>query len=444
MKRGITVVLVMAALLVGAPWIIGNVAQDRVDRGLDALVEAAPWLGIVERKYAQGWFRSEQEVTFEVLGGATRPFGVPHRFTVRNEILHGPLLGFSGFGLARVNSTLVLDPKIRHELAENFGSEEPVHVSTRIGFFGGGTTTLSSEAREFRLDEGGTIAWDDLEIDVSYSRNFDSVGVKGDWPRFEAHNPKLKSNFRLDNLVFDSSSERVKGHLYQTDAELSIEGLLMEGSDLPETTLKDLQFVIDSEDDGDFMSIATRLGSGRIAGGLVQAQGAEFTAMHYDFTVRRLHTDTLASISNSMAESYQRPAVAALLPDELLELLKHDPELLVDRIGFETRDGTAYLKGVIRLKGVNEMDLKMGALSLIARLDADLHFEAPQKVIEGLDGGHGRDAMMSAVDGGYAQLEGDKVVSRVEFHGGELKINGKIQGIPGLGAPPSDEKAGPE
>jgi uncharacterized protein YdgA (DUF945 family) len=442
MKRGIAIVLVMVLLLVGAPWVIGNVAEDRVDRGLDALVEAAPWLGIVERKYTQGWFRSQQEVTFELLGGATRPFGAPQRFTVRNEILHGPVLGLSGFGLARVNSTLLLDPKTRHELAELLGSEDPLQVSTRVGFFGGGTTTFSSEARELQLPDGGTIAWDDLEVDVSYSGNFDSIGVKGDWPRFEAHNPKHKSNLKLDNFVFDASSERVKGHLYQTDAELSVDGLLIEGADLPATTLKDLQFVIDSEDDGDFMSIATRLGSGRIAGGLVQPQGVEFTAMHYDFTVRRLHTDTLASISNSIAESYQRPAVAALLPDEMLELLKHDPELLIDRVGFETRDGAAYLKGVIRLKGVVEKDLRMGALSLITRIDADLHFEAPQKVIESMK--HGRDAMMSAVDGGYAQLEGDKVVSRVEFHGGELKINGKVQGIPGLGQPPSDEPRAPE
>jgi uncharacterized protein YdgA (DUF945 family) len=442
MKRGITVVLVMALLLVGAPWVIGNVAEDRINRGLDALVEAAPYLGIVERKYAQGWFRSEQEVTFEVLGGGARPFHVPQRFTVHNEILHGPVLGLSGFGLARVNSRLELDPQTRHELAEDVGSEEPLHVSTRVGFFGGGTTTISSEAREFRVANGGTISWDDLEIDVSYSGNFDSIGIKGDWPRVEAHNPKTKSNLKLDNLVFDASSERVKGHLYQTDAELSIDDLLIEGMDLPQTTLEDLQFVIDSEDDGDFMSIATRLGSGRIAGGLVQPTGVGFTATHVDFTVRRLHTDTLASISNAIAESYQRPAVAAVLPDEMLALLKHDPELLIDRVGFETRDGAAYLKGAIRLKGVDEKDLRMGALSLITRLDAELQFEAPQKVIESLSGG--RAAMMGAVDGGYAQLEGDKVVSRIEFHGGELKINGKIQGIPGLGAPPADGKAGPE
>jgi hypothetical protein len=75
----------------------------------------------------------------------------------------------------------------------------------------------------------------------------------------------------------------------------------------------------------------------------------------------------------------------------------------------------------------------MGALSLISRLDADLRFEAPQKVVERLDGGGV--AMMGAVDGGYAELKGDRVVSHLEFHAGELRINGKVQGIPGLGAP---------
>ena len=51
MKRIVTVILVMGVLLVGAPWVIGNVAEDRVDRGLAAVVEAAPYLGIVDRKY---------------------------------------------------------------------------------------------------------------------------------------------------------------------------------------------------------------------------------------------------------------------------------------------------------------------------------------------------------------------------------------------------------
>jgi uncharacterized protein YdgA (DUF945 family) len=437
MKRLVTVVLVMALLLVGAPWVIGNVAEDRVDRELDAMVKAAPYLGIVERSYTRGWFRSEQEVTFEVLGAAMRPLGAQSRFTVHNEILHGPVLGLSGLGLARVNSKLVLDPRIRAELLKTFGTDEPLRVSTRVGFLGGGTTTLSSEARELKLDDGGTISWDDLDIDIGYSGNFDSISVQGDWPRFEARNPRLKSFLRMEDLVLDLDSERVKGHLYQTDGDFSIDDLTFASDGVAPTTLKDLKFVLDTSDDGDFTSIATRLGTGRI-GGLPELENLELTATHCDFKLRRLHTETLVHISNAIAESYQHPAAAALLPDAALELLKHDPELLIDRVGFETKDGAAYFKGVVRVVGATEKDLRMGALSLISRLDADLHFEAPQKVIESLPGG--RDAMRGAVDGGYAELKGAQVVSHVEFRAGDLKINDKVQGSPGLGNPP----AGPE
>jgi len=439
MKRLVTVVLVMAVLLVGAPWVIGNVAEDRVNRGLDELTRAAPYLGIVERKYTQGWFRSEQEVTFELLGEALRPAGGAPRFTVRNEILHGPVLGFSGLGLARINSTLVLDAKTRAEIVKNFGTEDPVTVSTRIGFFGGGKTTLASEGRELKLGDGGTVSWEDLDIDIGWSRNFDSIDVKGDWPRFEARNPTLKTFLRLEDLVIDMSSERVKGHLYQTDGDFKIDDLTFADAETPATTLKDFRIEMDSRDDGDFMSIATRFGSGRFYGGMLKEKGLEIEAMHYDFTVRRLHTETMVHIANAIAESYERPEAVSMVPDHALDLLKHDPELLVDRIGFETKEGAAYLKGVLRLKGATEKDLKMGALSLLTRLDADLSFEGAQKVFEKLP--NGRDVMTSAVDAGYAELEGNQVVSHIEFHAGELKINGKVQGIPGLGAPPEGAPA---
>ena len=443
MKRIVTVIGVMAVLLVGAPWVIGNVAEARVDRGLDALVEAAPYLGIVERKYTRGWFRSEQEVTFEVLGDLVRPFGAPSRFTVRNEILHGPVLGLSGLGLARVNSKLVLDPATRAGLVKTVGTDEPLRVSTRVGFLGGGNTSITAEARELKLDDGGTISWDDLDIDIGYSAKFDSLDVKGDWPRFEARNPRLKSFLRMEDLVLDMSSERVKGHLYRTDGDFSIDDLTFASDGVAPTTLKGIAFVVDTRDDGDFTSVATRMGTGRMYGGLLQSQGGlELTAMHYDFTIRRLHTETLVHIANTIAESYQRPATAAMLPDATLELLRHDPELLIDRIGFETKDGAAYLTGVIRLKGATEKDLRMGGLSLIQRVEADLRFEAPQTVIESLPGG--RDAMMGAVDGGYAELKGSHVASHVEFRAGELKINDKVQGIPGLGAPVPNPGAGPE
>src|SRR4029434_5024856 len=68
MKKTVIAVVVLVLLLGVAPWGIGRLAEKRVNAGLDRLVEEAPYLSIVERKWTSGWFRSEQEVTFELLG----------------------------------------------------------------------------------------------------------------------------------------------------------------------------------------------------------------------------------------------------------------------------------------------------------------------------------------------------------------------------------------
>jgi uncharacterized protein YdgA (DUF945 family) len=122
-------------------------------------------------------------------------------------------------------------------------------------------------------------------------------------------------------------------------------------------------------------------------------------------------------------------------------LLKHDPELSIDRIGIVTADGDANITGVIRLKGATAQDFETGALSLIPKVDADITIEIAQKLIDKIPNG-GAGAGM-AVDQGYAKREGEKLVSRIEFKAGQLKINGKAQGIPGLGGPPP-EAMGPE
>ena len=41
----------------------------------------------------------------------------------------------------------------------------------------------------------------------------------------------------------------------------------------------------------------------------------------------------------------------APLKEHGMELLKHDPEFVIDRIGIVTPEGEGYIKGVITLKG---------------------------------------------------------------------------------------------
>ncbi|HWN46742.1 MAG TPA: DUF945 family protein, partial [Steroidobacteraceae bacterium] len=64
MKKIVVVVAVLALALIVAPWGVGKVAEKRLNAGLDKLVEQAPYLKVVDRKWTGGWFKSEQVVTF--------------------------------------------------------------------------------------------------------------------------------------------------------------------------------------------------------------------------------------------------------------------------------------------------------------------------------------------------------------------------------------------
>src|SRR5689334_4635682 len=77
MKKVIASVVVLALLLLCAPWGMGRIAESRINKGLDKAVKEAPYIKIAERKWTHGWFHSEQTVTFEFvlpkLPGAPQP-----------------------------------------------------------------------------------------------------------------------------------------------------------------------------------------------------------------------------------------------------------------------------------------------------------------------------------------------------------------------------------
>ena len=66
------VVVVLLLLLVVAPWGVGQLAEKRIDAGLAQLQQQAPYITVVESKWTRGWFRSEQEVTFELFSSMLR------------------------------------------------------------------------------------------------------------------------------------------------------------------------------------------------------------------------------------------------------------------------------------------------------------------------------------------------------------------------------------
>ncbi|MBK9252041.1 MAG: DUF945 family protein [Proteobacteria bacterium] len=224
MKKLVAIIVVaLVAIAVVGPRFMGGIAHSRLDDGLDQLVEKVPYIKIAERKWTQGWFRSDSTVTFEfVLPGASNkpvaafaegeafpeiaadepmdesaeapadepaaraipkfPTIAPLRFSVSSKVLHGPVLGGAGLGLARLDTKFVISQDIRNKLIEVLGTDDPVRIRTRMAFFGGGTTTFSGDARTVPLGKlgvakaDGSVSWDDFKLAVGMSRKGKSYG----------------------------------------------------------------------------------------------------------------------------------------------------------------------------------------------------------------------------------------------------------------------------
>ena len=456
MKKITIAVLLLILVLVVAPWGIGQLAEQRVNAGLDRIVERAPYLTIAERKWTRGWFRSEQQVTFEVLGPWLRALATsagtnePIHFTVRNEILHGPVLWPASLGVARVNTRLELDARTRQRIVEIFGSDDPVRMSTRVGFFGGGTTRLSGDGRTIEAKGGkGSLKYDDFELDASYSGDLDHIDLNGSWPSVEIF-PAEGGSVLIDDVSLTSRNERILRDLYDTDARLRVAKVRIVGPDKSETLIEGVHYLVDTQVDKDFIDLGAQFGSGKVRSKELEEMKLELDEIHYDFTLHRLHAATLADFYDAFRQMYARPVATAAEADAAMaaplrkygaELLKYDPELVIDRIGVATPDGDGYIKGVLRVKGATADDLQAGFMALIAKLEADIHIEVAQKLIEKVPSG--ATSAGAAIDAGYAKRDGDKLVSHIEFRKGELKVNDKAQVIPGLGGPPAATGAMP-
>ena len=93
----------------------------------------------------------------------------------------------AGLGIARVDTSWCSSEEIRKEI-ENLRPDEPVRISTRVGFFGGGTTPFKSDGRTIKpKDEARQITYETYKLDIGYSKNLDDYDIEGKWPKLEVN-----------------------------------------------------------------------------------------------------------------------------------------------------------------------------------------------------------------------------------------------------------------
>lgn len=474
---GASAAAILVVGYVGASWGLGRMVHAGFDNWEQQLVQRPNGiLKVAERKYTPGVFSSVEEVTFEFNRAffdeamKSRKQGAqqenddldqdeedasdepkpPVRFTMRNEVTHGPLPGFTSIGSGRIHSTFVWTKEVREELDKVLPGREPVEISTLLGLLGGVSTHITSPAFDFK-DENTTVAWKGLEGDFSVGRNLSRMDCDATAPGLSVLDADGKGG-KLETMKISCDGKRIFDALYDGTINFEVANLETNAGDSGASMrFQNLSYATDVRAEGEYIDMAIKA----TIGGLSVMQN-DFSDIKYHLTLRHLHGPTYAALTRKMqnmslssmgGDPTASLAIAGAFAEYGPQILEHSPQLVIDHIGFATPEGEFGIKGTAELAGFAKDDFAtpQSRAALMGKIVAN----ADVWVSEGLlnkdwsktnvsnpeppsaqeQGPSKVEAMRQQVAAfeqqGFVTRKDGQFLSHIEFKGGQLTANGK-------------------
>jgi uncharacterized protein YdgA (DUF945 family) len=488
------IVLVLVAAYPAAAWIVGKQVETKFSDYHAQTAAQLPYLKVLKRDYQRGFYNSTETVTYEVMGDFMRSIAEmqkksnneaainagsdasaaevkPITFTVRNRISHGPWAG-GGVAAAKIDSEFVFSDETQKELAKLFGDKKPIEAHTVVNFGGGGTSTVVSPAFNADIpagkdsDHGPTkLSWQGLNLKIDFAKEMQSFTAQGSAPSLSLSDSK-GGNMVLTDLKYQADQKRIfadepmlyAGKQWLSAAEMTV---VSKGEAPKSVQLKGLSYEGLVASSGEFMDAGAKMSAAEF-----KLEDKSYGPAHYDLSFKHLHARTVAKFYRAMMKMYgdgsllkgekvDTGAIMQPLMEHGTELLKHNPELSLDRISFKTPDGEANLAARAKLVGATPEDFQ-NPMALIPKLEAAADIAMPEALAATLSGAKAdtpeqAQARAGALQQQIATMEqqglvtrSDKVLkSKIAFKAGQLTVNGKpfnpLAGAGG-GAPQMDQQ----
>lgn len=475
-------------------WIVGQRVETAIAQNY-RLLDDNPSVKIVSRDYQRGLFSATETLTVELLGNVTQAMarqrqeaiaanpGVqlppvrPILLTVRSRIQHGPFPGLRSFAAASVDSELVLAGELQKQVEGVLGDQKPLQVRSEYRFDGSGTSTLASPAfsTHWQASEGAghnTLAWGGLSMHVDFAPGMRRYSIRAEAPKLELKGSR-GGQLTLAEMRLEGSQQRVFDDdplLYSGAQRLTVARLAVAAGESGGEPVEARRVSYEAEIpvNGEFIDLIGRLGSESL-----RIDGKDYGPAHYDFSLRHLHARTAAAFYRELlrlssdaevqlAAQAEPARLFAPLAKPALELLKHGPELSVDRISFRSPHGDAALAARVRLKDLQAQDVS-NPLLLLAKLDASADIALPEGLLGEVAGPvaapEGEAATGVLVDPaaqrgellrqrvaaltaqGFVVREGSLLRSKLAFSNGRLTVNGQTLDPLAIGAPGAAQPA---
>jgi uncharacterized protein YdgA (DUF945 family) len=473
MKKGLWIILaivVLAAAYPGLAWYSGRTVETRLKDYRERLLAQAPYITVAEHRYERGIYRSHEQTTYEfgrALFGAIAAAGAASgkadslpeglRVTVSSDIRHGPFPGFGPPALARIDSEFVMSESVKRELAKAFGKRRPIEIVTRLEYGGGGVTTVASPSFEnFPLGKGEKLTWKGFTAHGEFGPDLAWMKAQGTAPGAQVTSDGGESG-RLEDITFESNSELAFGDLYIGDALFTVRTLTLTtgadagGSGPKNVSMKGLEYGAKISRKDDFLDV-----NGRLKLAALDVEPYAMSDLHYEITLKHVHGPSVAEFIRTVRKSLAEGAAGAGGAAESvfekdgrrigIEILKRDPELVIDRIAFAMPEGDARLSGSVHLVGFEPADLdgSQAMAGLARKIDARLDVSIAEGLLAKLAAASGgeraatMEQQLAALEAqGYVTRADGRLVTHIEFRQGALTFNGKTFEPSSLAPPPA-------
>jgi uncharacterized protein YdgA (DUF945 family) len=311
--------------------------------------------------------------------------------------------------------------------------------------------------------------WQGMDVNVDYSHHFDNMTMKGGAPGIK-FSDNTGSEIAIDKIHIDANLKRQFESLYVGDELFTIGTMTVkQSSDNGSGAFiaRDIAYRVDMNAKDEWFNVGAKMGAAAM-----DATQFKIKDAHFDFAMNHLHGPTL----NTLFKAYQdmakqmsqtainKPAVAedsaaqsepaaesltptddptgataaqeqlAKLKPHMIELLKHDPEMVFEHIGFGTDEGAIKITGRAQFNGIDAADLEpeFDPAKLVSKLAAEADITLAQGLVDhwpfGMTPDSVRQSLAQLEQQGLIVRKGDQWQSHLEFKRGELTANGKKVG----------------
>ena len=442
MRRGVVVVLVvLAALVILSPGIIGWLAERDLQDGIESARVTSPEITISTERFERGWFTSEGRHRIELSDRATFPAlarFVDHAgydnmpaLIVESHIDHGivPVGAFShdegslAPGIASMVSTLQFDP--------GNGSliDLPGDIATKISLMGNTHMAISVSEGEWN-DSDALIAWAGAELEVVVGASGNVSSLNGfiapmtlsteretmDTGRIDVSLAQEPREYGLMAGIVEIESEAITTR-DKFGSEFGVSALSMHGAT--------------DVDDGRFSASS----SADITGITLPDFGK--VDLGFDFAVDGLEAESFSLIyqayNDAAVNDISQQPFAAIYPameTELQQLLSAGGKIKIDRLDITLQQGTIETDLILSLPESNAGDA-FSWPGLLLKLDASMNLRMSAELFELMKAMYPETNKALAL--GFLVPDGDHYIMNVEVDAGMAMVNGAPMQLPTSG-----------